>query len=55
MSEDSEPDWLAELAKGGEALRRQVEPIVQAAEQFAPGAGPAAPRRQGCPRPHDHG
>lgn len=34
MSEDEEPDWLAELAKGGEAMRRQVEPIVQAAEQF---------------------
>lgn len=34
MSESNEPDWLAELAKGGEALRRQVEPIVQAAEQF---------------------
>ena len=34
MSEDNEPDWLAELAKGGEALRRQIEPIVQAAEQF---------------------
>jgi hypothetical protein len=34
MSEYEEPDWLAELAKGGEALRRQLEPIVQAAEQF---------------------
>ncbi len=34
VSEDSEPDWLAELAKGGEALRRQIEPIAQAAEQF---------------------
>jgi len=34
MSEENEPDWLAELAKGGEALRRQIEPIVQAAEQF---------------------
>ena len=34
MSEDNEPDWLAELAKGSEALRRQVEPIVQAAEQL---------------------
>lgn len=35
MSEDSEPDWLAELAKGSEALRRQMESIVKAAEQFA--------------------
>lgn len=34
MSEREEPDWLAELAKGGEALRRQVESIAQAAEQF---------------------
>jgi hypothetical protein len=34
MSENEEPDWLAELAKGGEVLRRQIEPIVQAAEQF---------------------
>jgi hypothetical protein len=34
MSEHEEPDWLAELAKGGEELRRQIEPIVQAAEQF---------------------
>jgi hypothetical protein len=50
MSEDKEPDWLAELAKGGEALRRQVEPIVKAAEQFVRDArrakgsgGPALP------------
>jgi hypothetical protein len=28
MSENKEPDWLGELAKGGEALRRQVEPIA---------------------------
>lgn len=34
MSENEEPDWLAELAKGGEALRRQIEPIVHAAQQF---------------------
>ena len=34
MNEENEPNWLAELAKGGEALRRQIEPIVQAAEQF---------------------
>ncbi len=34
MNEENEPDWLAELAKGGEALRRQIEPIVQAAGQF---------------------
>jgi len=53
VSEDDEPDWLAELAKGGEALRRQVEPIVQAAEQFVRDArraktsgGPALPFAQ---------
>lgn len=34
MSEEIEPDWLAELAKGGDAVCRQIEPIVQAAEQF---------------------
>lgn len=37
MSEDKEPDWAAELAKGGEALRLQAESIVKAAEQFAAG------------------
>ncbi len=53
MSEENEPDWLAELAKGSEALRRQVEPIVQAAEQFVRDArrakadgGPALPFAQ---------
>jgi hypothetical protein len=53
MSEDEEPDWLVELAKGGEALRRQIEPIVQAAEQFVCDArrakisgGPALPFAQ---------
>jgi hypothetical protein len=53
MSEDNEPDWLAELAEGGEALRRQVEPIVQAADQFVRDArrakasgGPALPFAQ---------
>jgi len=34
MNEDKEPDWLAEPAKGGEALRAQIEPILQAAQQF---------------------
>jgi hypothetical protein len=34
MSENQERDWLAELAKGGEVVRRQIEPIVQAAEHF---------------------
>jgi hypothetical protein len=34
VSKREEPDWLTELAKGGEELRRQIEPIVQAAEQF---------------------
>lgn len=42
MNEHNDPDWLAELAKGGEALRRQVESIVQAAEQFVAG-GSARP------------
>ena len=42
VSEDEEPDWLAELAKGGEALRRQMESVVQAAEQFA-ASSPARP------------
>ncbi len=37
MNEDSEPNWLAGLVKGGEAMRRQLESIVQAAEQFAAG------------------
>jgi hypothetical protein len=53
MNEENEPDWLAELAKGGEAVRRQVEPIVQAAEQFVRDArraktsgGPALPFAQ---------
>jgi len=58
MNEDSEPDWLAELAKGGEALRRQVEPIVQAAEQFVRDArqaksmaGPCCPSHSGWRSP----
>jgi hypothetical protein len=34
MSESKEPDWLAELAKGGEVVRREIRPLVQAAEQF---------------------
>lgn len=53
VNEDSEPDWLAELAKGGEALRRQAESIVQAAEQFVSAArramtkgGPVPPFQQ---------
>ena len=53
MSEDNEPDWRAELAKGGQALRRQVELILQAAEQFVRDArrakgsgGPALPLPQ---------
>jgi hypothetical protein len=45
MSEDKEPDWLAELAKGGEAMRRQMESIVQAAEQLA-ARGPGRPLAQ---------
>jgi hypothetical protein len=40
MSEDEEPDWLAELAKGGEALQREAMRIVRAAEQLAAGGHP---------------
>jgi hypothetical protein len=64
MSEDEEPDWLAELAKntealrrqidqGGETLRRQVELLGRAAEQFVrggrrttPSVGPVPPFQQ---------
>ena len=49
MSENEEPDWLAELAKGGDAVRRKIERLVQGAEQFvrespeaSTGAGPVA-------------
>jgi hypothetical protein len=35
MSEHEEPDWLAELAKGGEALQREAMRIVKAAEEMA--------------------
>jgi hypothetical protein len=52
VSEDNEPDWAAELAKGGEALRRQVESIVRAAEQFAAG-GSARPWAQRITRAMD--
>jgi len=45
VSEDKVPDWLAELAKGGEALRRQMESMVQAAEQFS-AQGPTRPLAQ---------
>lgn len=50
MNEDNEPDWTAELAKGGEAMRRQVEPIVKAAEQFVRDARRDAFRAAGGPR-----
>jgi hypothetical protein len=42
VSEDSKPDWSAELAKGGEALQREAMRIVKAAEQLA-ASGPAGP------------
>ena len=42
MNEQEEPDWLAELAKGGEALQREAMRIVKAAEEFA-ASGPARP------------
>jgi hypothetical protein len=35
VSEEKEPDWLAELTRGGEALQREAMRIVKAAEQFA--------------------
>jgi hypothetical protein len=34
MSGNDEPHWAADLATGGETLRRQVQPIVQAVQQF---------------------
>ena len=42
MSEHEEPDWLAELAKGGEALQRQAMRIVKTAEELAAN-GPGRP------------
>jgi hypothetical protein len=35
MSENEEPDWPAELAKGSEALQREAIRLVKAAEKFA--------------------
>lgn len=50
MSESEEPNWPAELAQSGEAMRRQVEPILEAVQQFVRDAqlakvmrGPALP------------
>jgi hypothetical protein len=51
MSESEEPDWLAELARGGDVIRRQIEQLVQGAEQIvraarqskAGGPGPVPP------------
>jgi hypothetical protein len=34
MSEREEPDWLAEVARGGDAVRRQIELLVQGAQEF---------------------
>ena len=42
MSENKEPGWLSELAKGGEAVQREAMRLVKAAEEFAVG-GPARP------------
>src|SRR5947208_15788026 len=42
MSEEKQPDWLGELAKGGEALQREAMRIVKAAEEFT-ASGPARP------------
>ena len=42
MSENKEPDWLGELAKGGEALQREAMRIVKAAQEMV-ASGPARP------------
>jgi hypothetical protein len=34
MSENDEPDWQAELAKGGDAVLGQIEQLVQSARRF---------------------
>lgn len=34
MSEGQEPDWLAELAKGGDAVLGQLEQLVHSARRF---------------------
>jgi hypothetical protein len=34
MNENEELDWLAQLAKGGDEMRRQVEQLIQGAQQF---------------------
>src|SRR5260370_6167076 len=49
MSENEQPDWLAE---GSEALRRQMESMVTAEEQFAANR-PAGPLARGITRAVD--
>lgn len=49
-SEQDKPDWLAELARGGQSMRRQVSPIVRAAQQFVDDAR-AAQAQAGTPLP----
>jgi hypothetical protein len=51
MSVENEPDWLAELAKDGEAIRQQVEPIVRAAVQLVGLEWPKVGRGLGVPLP----
>jgi hypothetical protein len=34
MSENKEPDWPTELAKGGKALWHELEPVVRTFDQF---------------------
>ena len=61
MSENEDQDWLAELAKGGEALRRQIEQLFQGAEQVVrvarqgktSGIGPVPPFQQRLVRAFD--
>jgi magnesium-transporting ATPase (P-type) len=50
MSENKEPDWLGELANGGEALQREAISIVKAAEEMAASARPARSGGGSCAR-----
>jgi hypothetical protein len=34
MNENNEPDWLVQLRKGGEAARRQIDELTQAAMEI---------------------
>jgi hypothetical protein len=45
MSDQEQPDWLAELAKGGEAVQRAAAELVESARQFAATPGQPFTRR----------